>query len=346
MTEKKNTKPFNKVTNWYLFSNGASRSNRPEETRKSLTEDKQTSFLQHSWWFWVGFHSGMHNLNSRETLAAENWRSFYPLTELPDLTTRPALTLQQSRQLTYHKLIHAFRFFFFLLFIRAKSVECWETRSPCGNRELTSHLHKFRWCIIIKGSRGEYVHFKDDSVSAAEHHCRVWPWLRLRPSSPGIPASQLCPEQKAPVTCCRRNQRANELHVYGERLPPAANQLAKWRQTINTPSGKLNDPQNKEVFAASKASYYLQKSPGRYSVCLPQSLVLLLGDVRREWSATKILLHWKKSFSLCTLEMTQNTELVFINFCLCCGTVQSRPVCLFKNPGLAAGTLSRSIYRY
>lgn len=40
-----------------------------------------------------------------------------------------------------------------------------------------------------------------------EHHCRVWPWLRLRPSSQGIPASQVYPEQKAKVTCCRRHQK-------------------------------------------------------------------------------------------------------------------------------------------
>lgn len=36
--------------------------------------------------------------------------NLYPLTELPDLTIYPELTLQQSRQLTYHNLIHAFSF--------------------------------------------------------------------------------------------------------------------------------------------------------------------------------------------------------------------------------------------
>lgn len=42
--------------------------------------------------------------------AEEKNNNLYPLTELPDLTIYPQLTLQQSRQLTYHKLIHAFSF--------------------------------------------------------------------------------------------------------------------------------------------------------------------------------------------------------------------------------------------
>lgn len=46
--------------------------------------------------------------DNRHTVEKE--KNLYPLTKLPDLTIYPSLALQQGRQLTYHKRIHALSF--------------------------------------------------------------------------------------------------------------------------------------------------------------------------------------------------------------------------------------------
>lgn len=180
-----------------------------------------------------------------------------------------------------------------------------------------------------------------------EHHCRVWPWLRLRPSSQGIPASQVYPEHKAIVTCCRRHKKSKtkrskwtahlrQKFASRSRENPWQNtNLQADAKTKTAPSGKLMIHKRKKCLQHQRLLIIYRSHQVVIIVCLPQSLVTLLGDVRQEWGSTKILLHWKKSFLLCKTEMTLNSVLVFINFCLCCGKVQSRLVCLFKNPGLA-----------
>lgn len=182
-----------------------------------------------------------------------------------------------------------------------------------------------------------------------EHHCRVWPWLRLRPSSQGIPASQVYPAQKAKVTCCRRHRKAkqsgaNELHIDCKRLQPGPARICARKQTCKLtakqktpPLGNLMIHKIKKCLQHQRLLIIYRSHQVVIIVCLLQSLVTLM---ERESSTAKIILHWKKSFPLCKTEMTPNTVLVFINLCLFCGTVQSRPVCLFENAGLARWALS------
>lgn len=211
-----------------LFPSGASQSDGPDKTRLSLAEEKQRSYPIRSCSFWVGLLYGLRNQgnpikqrNIERRAEEENEMGLYPLTKLPDLTTRPGLTLQQSRQWIYHKLVCAFSFF--LLFMCGKSVECLETRSPCGNGELTSHLHKFRWCIIIKGSRGECVLFKQDSVPAARASLLG---LTLAPSAPVIPGNPCRPG--LPWT----ESESDMLHMQHKKNPKQNKWLAHLRRKV------------------------------------------------------------------------------------------------------------------
>lgn len=105
----------------------------------------------------------------------------------------------------------------------------------------------------------------------------VWPWDHLGLSTQGIPASQVCPEHKAKKTqrsVLQPHTTNNDLSI--SPLKGAVCSLSRgcctkqtnnWCQNKKKKSfKKRNDPQNNEVSAASKASYYLQESLGH--LCL------------------------------------------------------------------------------
>lgn len=122
---------------------------------------------------------------------------------------------------------------------------------PCGNGELTSNLHILRWYIIIKESRGENVQLRMTVFRQCMCYCYVWPWVHLGLSVQGIPASQVCPEQKAKMTqrsvlqCHKTN---NKLYISCKRCSlwvccpsrgRGTKQTSNWCQNKNNPLGNL-----------------------------------------------------------------------------------------------------------
>lgn len=220
---------------------------------------------------------------------------------------------------------------------------------PCGNRELTSHLHKFRWYIIIKESRGEYVHLRMTVFRRSGCYCWVWPWVRLGLSFRGIPASQVYPEQKAKMTqrSVRPHHRTQTINCTSPakgavcesavpREAVAQNKPATDAKTKTPPLGNLMIHKTKKRLQHQRL-LITYKSHQVIIVCLQSSLVSYAsGRCQTGVNHHKNSVSLEQSSLLCNREWLQtNTGIVIVNFCLYRGAVQSHPICLCKIPGSA-----------
>lgn len=183
-------------------------------------------------------------------------------------------------------------------------------------------------------------------------HSRVWPWLRLRPSSQGIPASRVYPEQKARVTWGSvphtplKKTKQNKIKQMnctstekGCSLVPresvAENKLATDAKTKTPPLGNL---MIKKCLQHQRLLIIYRSHQVIIIVCLPQSLVSYASGCRQTGVKHHKYIVGKVFATHCVRREWPQTSnvVVFINFCLYCSiAVQSSPVGLFKNPGLA-----------
>lgn len=160
------------MTDWdhaNLFSGDARLSDRPDETRQSLEERKHAvltvSYFSGLYWSWISHNrlrgSGTPTKQTHtETQRASN-RNQQKGGEKP-LPSRQAFRprqLSQSRP-TAKQTISISQTYSSLSFLVQISWNVLGGPFPCGNGELTSNLHIFRWYIIIKDGQGGNVQLR------------------------------------------------------------------------------------------------------------------------------------------------------------------------------------------